>query len=491
MFFLTVSMISAFSGNGSGTIADPFEITNCTQLQEMEDNLTVNYELMNEIDCSDTINWDSGNGFDPIGTFTGNLSGNGNNITNLYINRTDARTALFEYIGPNSNLQQIGIINFTIRNFNDAGVTKDVGSLFAFSLGNNFIDQIYSQGIFYIEGDDGFGEPYIGGIGGRTGNDDIISNCYTNIFYSESGTAYSYVGGITGLLDTDAIIENSYSILNGTSSGDIGGLSSWLKGTINNSFADGYYNATSSVNEGGISSLIVGGTMENTYWNNNSFNPPQCGPETPVSGCTAITDNSSYFKGKVYPNLEPMAKWEFYDIWDVRVENYPSLAWQGIGNNSLPQITINSPSNQNYTNAKILLNISTEIDFGEINSTWYNYNGTNYTYTTPINITFSQGITNLTVYSNNTYGEENSTSLTFNVDEQVYITYTVTRDVTNSSGVNLGFSTIRTSVTSMAGNLFSLTPQVGTVLSITIIIIALILLVFHIYKINQRDDFSG
>ena len=57
MLFLIEAPASAFSGSGAGTVADPYQITNATQLQEMKDNLTAHYALMNDIDCSDTENW--------------------------------------------------------------------------------------------------------------------------------------------------------------------------------------------------------------------------------------------------------------------------------------------------------------------------------------------------------------------------------------------------------------------------------------------------
>ena len=36
---------------GCGTVASPYQITNCTQLQDIQNNLTANYILINNIDC--------------------------------------------------------------------------------------------------------------------------------------------------------------------------------------------------------------------------------------------------------------------------------------------------------------------------------------------------------------------------------------------------------------------------------------------------------
>ena len=60
--FLIEAPASAFSGSGAGTVAEPYQITNATQLQEMKDNLNAHYVLMNDIDCSDTVNWNGGAG---------------------------------------------------------------------------------------------------------------------------------------------------------------------------------------------------------------------------------------------------------------------------------------------------------------------------------------------------------------------------------------------------------------------------------------------
>jgi hypothetical protein len=54
---------------GSGTLAIPFGITDCCQLQAIgasQDALTKNYKLLNDIDCSASSGWDSGKGFKPI-----------------------------------------------------------------------------------------------------------------------------------------------------------------------------------------------------------------------------------------------------------------------------------------------------------------------------------------------------------------------------------------------------------------------------------------
>ncbi len=51
------------SFNGSGILNDPYQINNCIQLQNINQNLTAYYILMNNIDCTQTINWNNNSGF--------------------------------------------------------------------------------------------------------------------------------------------------------------------------------------------------------------------------------------------------------------------------------------------------------------------------------------------------------------------------------------------------------------------------------------------
>lgn len=91
------------SGNGSED--SPYNISNVDQLQNMNkaeylNNNSVYFQLISDIDASDTINWNNGEGFVPIGVwnnqFTGIFDGNGYEITGLYINKPSTqRVGLF------------------------------------------------------------------------------------------------------------------------------------------------------------------------------------------------------------------------------------------------------------------------------------------------------------------------------------------------------------------------------------------------------------
>src|SRR6056297_2324496 len=98
-------------------------IYNLNELQGVNTVLTEDYILMNDIDASDTVNWNSGEGFEPIGEskwnkqFQGTFDGNGYKISNLYINRpNDSHQGLFGGIRSNSGffVKNLGLENCNI-----------------------------------------------------------------------------------------------------------------------------------------------------------------------------------------------------------------------------------------------------------------------------------------------------------------------------------------------------------------------------------------
>ena len=93
---------SSFSG-GSGSASDPDQISNVTQLQVMSTDSYIHYALINDIDASETINWNGGDGFKPVGSiyqgFIGSLDGRNFTIANLFIDRVERDVGLFERLG--------------------------------------------------------------------------------------------------------------------------------------------------------------------------------------------------------------------------------------------------------------------------------------------------------------------------------------------------------------------------------------------------------
>ena len=91
-----------FSGNGTGTSSDPYQITCADELFEVRNALGAYYKLMNDIDLTEWIEENTpSQGWAPIGNsstpFTGTFDGNSKSIKGLYINRSTDYCGLFGY----------------------------------------------------------------------------------------------------------------------------------------------------------------------------------------------------------------------------------------------------------------------------------------------------------------------------------------------------------------------------------------------------------
>lgn len=120
LFFLLLSLFAlaenkAVKPNGSGSAEDPFLISKIEHIVWMGENIgdvqNKCFKMTADIDASETISWDDGRGFLPIGfiekqkpfyysiSFCGTFDGRGHVISNLFINRKDQCAALFSSIG--------------------------------------------------------------------------------------------------------------------------------------------------------------------------------------------------------------------------------------------------------------------------------------------------------------------------------------------------------------------------------------------------------
>ncbi|MDD4251312.1 MAG: GLUG motif-containing protein [Candidatus ainarchaeum sp.] len=215
-------------------------ITTCQGLQEINQNLNGTYILGNDIDCSQTNTWNSGAGFQPIGSwgpwFTGVFDGAGYTISGLYINRP---------------------------------TTDDVG-LFGCTYSTAIIQNINLQDANII------GRSNVGSIiGTATGS---VSNLSAS-FDSIQGTG-SYIGGLVGriygispstLYEFNNLTININSIQGGSYVGGIiGGMANWSTGgveftNLSSTITNGLY-STSSYNGG----LIGGALSQKTNLRNST-----------------------------------------------------------------------------------------------------------------------------------------------------------------------------------------------------------------------------
>lgn len=125
MQILAVSIKAQFSGPGSGTQDSPFLISTADQLNEIRNDLSAYYRLVEDIDLQKWINSNMGtNGWIPIGTegmpFSGVLDGGGHSILNLKIVRT-VNVGFFG-VASNAAIHNIKLLNAEIYGDDNVGI---------------------------------------------------------------------------------------------------------------------------------------------------------------------------------------------------------------------------------------------------------------------------------------------------------------------------------------------------------------------------------
>jgi len=273
----------AFSGSGAGNSTDPFQITNCTQLQEIGDNLGAYYNLMNDIDCSATSSWNAGAGFLPIGndsaTFGGYLNGTGHKITNLFINRPSMDNVGLFGRTNGGIIDQLGIEDANITGHNGVGILAGApGNFYPYTEG--YIYQIYTTG--KVQGNDN-------------------------------------VGGIMGVFDWHIWLYNSYTTANVTCVGLCGGAISYIYNTgypneVRNIYSVGFVSGGNTTDRG-LCGGYLGGIPIDSYWNLNT------------SGQTASCNNGAQY-GRTTAQMKTQGtynQWDFVNIWQLCNDSYPTL----------------------------------------------------------------------------------------------------------------------------------------------------------------------
>lgn len=228
------------------TVTNDTSISTCAGLQNMRDDLTDNYSLSNDIDCSGFNPNRDGKGFIPIGTpdvpFSGSFNGNGHTISNLTIARPDEENAsLFGYVTEST----------LTGTFQDVTITGSIE-------GSNFTGALIGQ----VE----------------NGHSIVISNVTSSASILSHGAVS---GGIIGQYESDGTISITNCHATGTvtvsttiDTAQIGGLVGYIStgGTITGSTATGNVTVTSTgaVGQvGGLAGLFVGSTITSSTASGN------------------------------------------------------------------------------------------------------------------------------------------------------------------------------------------------------------------------------
>lgn len=110
-FFVLIKITSAF---------EEILISDCVELQNITQNLTASYTVINDIDCGDSLQWNEGAGFIPIGSsssagFCGAFDGQNYTISHLFINRpSENLVGLFAQCCAEASIHDAMLSNITV-----------------------------------------------------------------------------------------------------------------------------------------------------------------------------------------------------------------------------------------------------------------------------------------------------------------------------------------------------------------------------------------
>ncbi|WP_418185769.1 GLUG motif-containing protein [Aliarcobacter vitoriensis] len=280
-----------FNG-GFGTEANPYTITNWTQLQNINNSNIVSssyyFNLLNNLNSLSSGYIGDGEGWNPIigsNGFIGTFDGLGHTISDLYINRpTQDFIGLFGYT-EKATIKNIGLENLSIS-----------------------------------------GKNYVGGLVGDKNSGKIL-NSYASGTVIGNGI-FSTVGGLVGW-NNGGTISNSYAsgtVFGNGNSSTVGGLVGWNGGSIENSYALGSVgDSGGDSNVGGLVGDKSSGTISKSFYDKTKYSGDGvgAGSQTGVAGLS--TEEMKH--GTVYKT----AGWDIVAD-STLVEGTPVIKFDSVNN---------------------------------------------------------------------------------------------------------------------------------------------------------------
>lgn len=339
----------AFTGAGAGTSANPYKISTCDQLQEIADELSAHYALVDDIDCTGTTLWNAGAGFLPIGTstnntFSGVLDGRNRIINGLFINTSGNNVGMFAYLsGTVKNLSMTSVditsssgtnhgslvaeaIGATIESVavqGDFNGNQRVGGLAGFVRDGSTISKSSFTGT--STDTSSYGAGFVGWVSSST-----ISDSYAQADYDGNNAGAGFVNRIYTSDANDATIDRSYfvgDVINPNYGASfLSQLDEYSTGqvAVNDSFVVGTgFNGTNNIMRP-FSSLKTGTpTVSNFYFDQTAATNSSCGS---TYTCTAVnTDGLDPDHFKANSTAPPLDTWDFTNVWQVDGSGYPTL----------------------------------------------------------------------------------------------------------------------------------------------------------------------
>lgn len=276
-------------------------IYDVNDLQDMDLDLTADYELANDIEAG-------GFGFTYLGTFTGSLDGKGFDIHDLAVTVIGGATRYGCFIRINQGtIKNLGLVDCVI-----SVTSTDLNAIAASLVRTNdvtgVIENCHCSGTVTAIGDTA---AYAFGL--AVYNDGQIDESYSTVVTSATAPL-AYAGGFTK--ENIGPINNSYA-----RGGAIAiGATSYASGVVDQNFAGGVI--TKSYSTGLLAAASVGG-----FCRINDDTITACFWDTETSG-TAVSDGGT---GKTTAQMKLIAT---FAAWDIKqsasdlASGYPYLSWQ-------------------------------------------------------------------------------------------------------------------------------------------------------------------
>jgi len=341
---ITAIFENHFSG-GNGTESNPYKISTIEELQKIGENSIYwesHFIQINDIDASETTNWNNGKGFFPI-SLVGSYDGQEFVISNLTIDRDQGYVALFGYIDAAE------VTNVKLQNVNLNG-DGSTGGLVGMSGKDSRISDSYVTGKVHctngrcggLVGDNygtienSFADVEVTSIANDVGG--LVGINWSEIRYSYAAGNASGINGIGGLVGKNLKgsagrnqIFKSYAQGHVTGKDDIGGLigDNRADTRIDYSYATGTVSPSTSNSPTGIGGLIgrfstTNTTLSNCYWDTENTGQAEGVPGG--GGYNIVGLTTAEMTGSAAQTN--MSEFDFVSIWQVADGDYPVLFWQ-------------------------------------------------------------------------------------------------------------------------------------------------------------------
>lgn len=196
---------------GEGTTDEPYVITNVEELQAIDTAPDAHYVLGDDIDASETREWNGYAGFEPIateGTFTGSLDGRGYEIRDLVLDRP-AGEGVGLVANVTGSIENVALVDVTVVG------DRKVGAVAGIAHEDATVTRVSVSGAVT-------GDRETGGLLGRSAGE-IEASTSSATLEAVGDTRRSRLGGLVGYL-ADGSIERSTAAGDATGIRAVGGL---------------------------------------------------------------------------------------------------------------------------------------------------------------------------------------------------------------------------------------------------------------------------